>query len=353
MYKMLEKVKGVVQEPRGPGSSVEGRLNRSIIPPRPSGLPEVSLAHLTSELLARIRDGVLNSEGTVVVGCQIQDALQVALDIHLNRLSRRHYRDMYGVFYEWVEPIRPTLDGATIVELGCGSINPFGLLFLFLMVGARRCIAVDLDDIQDISRAVKAAAECAGMMLVDPKQLVGDYPITREQVLQNIASFDLAKLHAGDSSGIDVERLSYLQEPLEALTLQDGVADLIISNATLEHIDILDDTIGEMARITRKGGFGIHNIDGADHRRYWDPAVHPLEFLTVACDKGLVHGSNRIRPAQFGPLFERHGFEVMSFLPHERVDIDTALRKRFAEPFRSMSNQVLTVIGGKLVVRRR
>jgi hypothetical protein len=221
------------------------------------------------------------------------------------------------------------------------------------MVGARRGIAIDLDTIQDVSKAARAAADCAAMMLIDPKQLVGDYPITREQVLQNIASFDLAKLNAGDLSGIDVGRLSYLQEPLEALTLQDGVADLVISNAVLEHIQSLDHTIAEMARITRKGGFGIHNIDGSDHWRYTDPACHPLEFLAIADDQAMVHGSNRLRPTQFGPLFERHGFEIISFTPYEVVDIDATVRKRLAEPFRTLPNEVLTVVGGKLAVRRR
>lgn len=331
---------------------LEGRLNRSMVPSRPRNLQGISLSDLSGELLARIQEGVFNSEVTVQIGCQLQDALQAALDIHANRNSRKHYEDLFGVFYGWVEPPRPILDGVTIVELGCGSINPFGLLFLFLMVGARRGIAVDLDDIQDISKAVKAAAECAGLMLVDPKQLVGDYPITRAQILNNIASFELTKMNAGDRAGIDGERLVHLQEPMAALSLRDGEADLLISNATLEHLEKIDDMIAEMARITRTGGYGIHNIDGADHRRYWDPAVHPLEFLTEAHGHGLVHGSNRIRPPEFGPLFERHGFEVMSFAPYERLDIDSALRKRFAEPFRSMPNEVLSVIGGKLVVRR-
>jgi SAM-dependent methyltransferase len=335
-----------------PGWVSDGRLNRLAIPPRPTGLHNISIQELTGELVARINEGAFSKEATILFGWHIQDALEVALDVHCNRMSRRRYRDLFGTFYEWVGPPRPYLEDTTIVELGCGSINPYGFLFLFLMLGARRGIAVDRDAIQDISRSVRHVADCAGMMFTDPKQLVGDYPITRQQVLQNISSFDLAKLNAGDTSGIDIERLYYCQDPMEALSLRDGEADLVISNATLEHIEDVAATIEEMARITRKGGFGIHNIDAADHHRYWDPTCHPLEFLTSPGDEPLVHSSNRIRPAEFCALFECHGFEIVEFTPYETVAVDATFRERLIEPFRAMPDEVLTIIGAKLVVRR-
>jgi SAM-dependent methyltransferase len=349
-----------VKQAASSSSLSEGRLNRVAIPSRPTGLGNISIEDLSGELFARTYEGEFSNDHTIPIGCQIQDALTVALDVHHNRFSRRYHRDLWERYRDAfvmvgggpLEPPRPRLNGATIVDLGCGSINPYGLLFLFLMLGARRGIAVDLDTFQDISRSARAIADCAGMMLIDPKQLVGDYPITREQVLLNIASFDLGKMNAGDPSGIDMERLIYRQERMAALSLRDGEADLGISNATLEHIDTLDDTIAEMARITRKGGFGVHFIDGADHRRYQDPACHPLEFLTTEGNETIVEGSNRIRPTEFGPMFERHEFEIISFTPYETVEVDTTLRKRLAEPFRSMPNEVLAVIGGKLVVRR-
>jgi SAM-dependent methyltransferase len=342
-----------VKEVMDSGLASEGRLNRFAPPPRPPELCDVSLAELVGELLVRIQHGAFTAnETTILLGYQLQASLQSALDVHNNRMSRKRYRDQFGAFYEWVGPPRPKLEGATVVELGCGSINPFGVLFLFLMLGAQRGIAIDLDTIQDFSRSIKVAADCAAMMLIDPGQLVGDFLITREQVLRNIASFDLTKMNAGDPSGIDATRLSYRQEPLASLSLESGQADLVISNAVLEHIEPGDGTIAEMARITRKGGFGIHTIDGSDHRRYGDSSCHPLEFLMAPEGQRLVHGSNRIRPTEFGLLFEQHGFKVMGFAPFETVEIDLALRERFAEPFRSMPNDVLAVIGGKLIVRR-
>ena len=70
----------------------------------------------------------------------------------------------------------------------------------------------------------------------------------------------------------------------------------MISAAFFEHITSVDATIVEIARTTRKGGIGIHIIDGADHRRYFDPKCHPIEFLTETTDAEIVHSSNRIRP---------------------------------------------------------
>ena len=333
--------------------SAEGRLERIEYPSRPEELGNLQLADLCSELLARIQNGdFVTNEATIVSGYQIQTALQRALDVHNNRVSRKRYQDLFSTFTYHTRAVQPRIEQATVLDLGCGSINPFGFLFLFLMLGAQRGVAIDLDPIQDITSAVKALADCAAMMLVDPSQLVGGYPITRDQILKHIASFDLGKLNAGDPSGIDTSRLNYRREPLNRLPFQNAEADIVMSNAVLEHIGQVEEVIAEMARVTRKGGIGIHTIDGSDHRRYSNPTCHPLELLTVADGNDLVHGSNRIRPAEFGSLFQQHGFEVLLFTPFETVEIDALMQKRFVEPFRSMSSESLVVIIGNLVVRR-
>lgn len=335
------------------GATPAGRLNRPLIPGRPIALRRVSLAKLSSELLARIEAGSFGAnEASILLGCELHEALGVVLDVHNNRLSGRRYSDLFGAFYEYVGPLRPRLDGATIVELGCGSINPYGLLFLFLMLGAQRGIAIDLDGIQNMPRAVKALADLSAMMLIHPKDIIGDYSITREQMLQNIASFDLSRLHSSDVLGLDAERLSYRRESVQALSLLDGEVDYMISNAFFEHVPRIEDAIVELARVTRTGGIGVHTIDGSDHRRYDNPACHPLEFLTEASKELIVHGSNRIRPLQFAPMFEKHGFEVIAIEPFERVDFTLELRNRFVEPYRSMTDEMLAVTIAKIVVRR-
>src|SRR5437660_8322838 len=135
---MEQTVENLSEGARTEAPALEGRLNRPMIPLRRAGLEDISLTDLGGELWARINEGAFTAdEGRIVLGSQIQDALQRALDVHNNRLSKRRYRDQFGAFYGWIEPPRPVLQQMTIVELGCGSINPFGLLFLFLMIGAR------------------------------------------------------------------------------------------------------------------------------------------------------------------------------------------------------------------------
>jgi uroporphyrinogen-III synthase len=74
--------------------------------------------------------------------------------------------------------------------------------------------------------------------------------------------------------------------------------------------------------------------------------------LEESTTEELLHGSNRVRPSEFVALFKRHGFEVVAFMPFETIDVPTKLRDQFIEPFRSMSADVLSVIGARLLVRK-
>jgi SAM-dependent methyltransferase len=267
-------------------------------------------------------------------------------------MSRKWYALLFETVYSGWGSIRPKIENETIVDLGCGSVNPYGVLFLLLMLGAKRGIAIDLDEIQDVQQAVQALGDCAAMMLIDPKGLVGDHSISRANVLQNITSFDLGRLGAGDPSGIDSDRLCFRRESVTNLSLSDGEADLVISHTFLEHVPCVEHAIAEMARVTRKGGFGAHLIDGADHRRYLDPNCHALKFLEESTSDTLVHVSNKVRPREFIPVFEHHGFELVEFVPFEKIEVSLELRKQFAEPFRSMPLDSLSVIGARLLVRK-
>ena len=46
------------------------------------------------------------------------------------------------------------------------------------MLGARRGIAVDLESIEDESRAVRALAQCAEYVLIDTESVFGSHSIT-------------------------------------------------------------------------------------------------------------------------------------------------------------------------------
>ncbi|MDT7813179.1 MAG: hypothetical protein QOJ42_3095 [Acidobacteriaceae bacterium] len=330
-----------------------GCLHRPLIQERSPALIDTNLEALTSEVLARVGEGSFGaSEEAILLGSEIHRTLRGALDVHNNRFSRRRFRDLFDAFYGLVAPPAPRLADATIVDLGCGSLNPYGLLFLFLMLGARRGIAIDLDEVYDWSNAVRGLAELAATMLIAPSELVGEYSITAEEVLRNIGSFDLARLDAGDRSGLDPGRLIHRRESVHGLSLATAEVDLLFSNAFFEHIPAVEDAIAELARVTRPGGMGVHVIDCTDHRRYQDSAVHPLQFLTEVHTGPLVYGSNRMRPSEFAALFERYGFEVVTLDAFQCTTVDDELRGRLVEPFQSMPEECLAVTMAKLVVRR-
>jgi SAM-dependent methyltransferase len=257
------------------------------------------------------------------------------------------------MFHGWITPEKPPIQNATYVELGCGSLNPFGTLFLFLMLGARRGVAVDLDPIQDEKAALSALADLVAFMLIDPHRILADYPIARQSILDNIASFDLAKLGSGDHDGVDRDRLSFRQETVHSLSLEDSEADVVYSNSFLEHISRAEAGVAELSRITRPGGMGIHNIDLSDHRRYGDSSHHMLAFLQDDSGEELVGESNRLRLPDFVRMFEHQGFDVLATRVYHSADMSEELRSTFIEPFRSMNLADLEAAGVVIVTRKR
>lgn len=328
-----------------------GTLNAFEYPkPRPD-LAALSLADLSAEVVARLAGGesYLRDRDLVLAG-QLQDLLDTRLDVHLNRFSRRRYFDLTQPILQRFAPAE-FRDG-TIVDLGAGSLNPFAFGFLFLMLGARRAYAVDLDAVQDSERAVRALATAAEWLLIEPERVTGLNGLDRNVLLQNLDGFDLAKLARGDEQGIAADRLIYLSESIEALSLDDGEADLVSSVSLLEHVDNIEAVIDSLWRITKRGGLGHHVVDFVDHRLYGGEVVSPFEFLKLASDDSIVHGCNRLRGGQLRALFEGRGF-VVEQMDSCRTDPLTDVQQRqFVEPYRSMAREDLMMTCARIFVRR-
>ena len=281
---------------------------------------------------------------------QLQDFLDARLDVHLNRFARRRYFDLVQPILARL-PVADLRDG-TIVDLGAGSLNPFAFGFLFLMLGARRAYAVDLDVIQDPERAVRALATAAEWLLVEPELVTGLGDLDRRTLLGNLEGFDLAALARGNAEGIAADRLVYLSESIEALSLADGEADLVSSVSLLEHVDNIEGVIDSLWRITKKGGLGHHVVDFVDHRLYGDEVTSPFEFLKLASSDSIVHGCNRLRSGQLRALFERRGFVVERMDPCRTDPLTDAQQRQFVEPYRSMPREDLMMTCARFFMRR-
>ncbi len=286
-----------------------------------------------------------------LLGDAVCERLAATLEVHENRFSRRRFCDLFGAFYRYLAEPRPHIEGATFLDLGCGSVNPLGMSLLMCMLGAARGIGVDLDGVQDAPRAARGMARLADAMLQDPTQIVADYPITRDQIARNLRGIDVESLRKGEPQGVG-PRLTLLNESAARLPLDAGSVDVMISNSFLEHIEDIDSILAEVGRVTAKGGFGIHGIDGVDHRFYIDKSRHLLDFLREP-GRGRSGNSNRIRPLEYPAIFDRHGFSVQQVIPLRTVPLTSEEIAGFAEPWSTMPREMLEVATATVVTRKR
>lgn len=155
----------------------------------------------------------------------------------------------------------------------------------------------------------------------------------------------------------NAEKLICIKSGLEHLPqIQDDMVDVSFSNAVFEHFVYPKEAVKELARITKKGGLGFHQIDLRDHRDY----DKPLEFLTFPkkmfqCMSKLNHAhfGNRLRYSEYNQLFENYGFEV-EFKPDSVADdsyLDQILKKAIKK-YRKMPKEEVGTLGGRFFLRK-
>lgn len=316
-------------------------------------LKQFSISDLLSELLGRTdADAVASTEEQAFLGHRLSHELRRFSDVHLNRSSVTNLRNVYGALVRPQIDYRLPVKEASWVELGCGSINPWALSFLLLALGARQAIPIDLDPVGDPASACRTLAEVAKTLLVDPAAIIGRdaEEITAHDVLNNLEGFDLERLSRGSVAGLST-RLGYRAESVYELTAPPASADVVVSNAFLEHVPDADRAVQALARITKPGGYGVHIIDTIDHWSYGDPSTGPLDFLKAESTQPLVNGCNRVRPKEFMSLFERHGFEVLHASYSNVVPLTEEERRTFVQPWSSMPIEDLAPTVVNLVVR--
>src|SRR5262249_25873561 len=151
--------------------------------------------------------------------------------------------------------------------------------------------------------------------------------------------------------------LTYGLATAERLPLHDASVDLTISHSTLEHVRALEPSVRELARITRPGGLGVHQVDLADHLR----ADAPLRLLSYSRRRWELTAShrrgwtNRLRLPDHLRAFSAAGFavervEVIRWLPEAEV---AAVRATLHPDFRHLDDEALRALGFLCVVRRR
>jgi SAM-dependent methyltransferase len=179
-----------------------------------------------------------------------------------------------------------------------------------------------------------------------------------------------ANMPEADTSGLDkilAEKayppnvIKLFSTSLEELNgIEDESIDVVFSNAVLEHIVSPPRSFQQLARVTRKGGLGFHQVDFRDHR----DMSRPLEFLLMKdAEFGLEfedrHGEcgNRWRHWEYLDLFSQVGFELINFSPNIFADeiylqSFTPRIRRTASRHRNVSADELRIVSGLITVKR-
>jgi SAM-dependent methyltransferase len=174
----------------------------------------------------------------------------------------------------------------------------------------------------------------------------------------------------GPSSALDLvieseahcsSAISCISEPAEAMvSLPDETFDLTISNAVLEHVSDAKAVSQSLTRVTKSGGFGIHQIDFRDHLDF----KQPLEFLLLsrsAYERVFreSHGErgNRLRFSEWLSFFKSSYFDLIDVEINESAS-DDYLRgfiptlRVSSSSYRTWAVDDLRILGARILVRK-
>jgi SAM-dependent methyltransferase len=165
-------------------------------------------------------------------------------------------------------------------------------------------------------------------------------------------------LSAGAYRDDVIERISC---PLEAVPMPSDSVDCVVSTAVLEHVFDVKRSFAQLLRITRPGGFGLHQVDFRDHRDF----NRPLEYLLLSEDEfqnlfAACHAEcgNRYRASEFAGAIRAAGFEMLGLqgtafnTPDYLADFLPRLRAVSASPYRDTAAEDLHVLSGFFKIRK-
>lgn len=181
---------------------------------------------------------------------------------------------------------------------------------------------------------------------------------------------------SGPGTSLDLDSLQMTVEqgriPKEAVRLVRGnllqargigpeSQDAVFSNAVLEHVAQLPETLAELARVTRPGGLGFHQIDFRFHPRESDPLrfllFSPAKYERLRSFTGRGCGSC-LRLSQYERLFAEAGFRILRREVTQRIEPEylerfrRRLKRRRNSLYRDWPKEDLEILSARLEVVR-
>jgi SAM-dependent methyltransferase len=231
------------------------------------------------------------------------------------------------------------LNDKIVMEYGPGDLP--GVAALLVGRGARKVYCVDRFPL--VSLSVKNSRVLADLIAGEPEP-------ARSRVKACLRD------PSHPSAGFDASSIEYLVRP-SGLSQLEGVVDLVISRAVLEHVNDLEATFRDMVRAMRPGAVAIHLVDLRSHGLHVDNA---LDFLTwskwlwdrMYSDKGVP---NRWRIDRYRDIVARLPVDLIVLEPTRLASPDDvrSVRPRLAVPFRNVGDEDLRCLGFWMVFRKR
>lgn len=193
------------------------------------------------------------------------------------------------------------IHGKNILEIGPGT--NFGAMFLLQALGASQVAVAD-------RFLVEYDAAFHPVFYTKLLSKAGeDFPGAQMEILEK----------AVQNRSHDQENFASYKCGLEDMApIPDSSFDIVVSNAVLEHLEDPAPAFAELARVTKRGGYGFHQVDFRNHNDF----SRPLEFLLMpeAEQNSFIMSrdyscGNGWRASEYKTLFERNSFSVKAIQP--------------------------------------
>jgi predicted SAM-dependent methyltransferase len=210
-------------------------------------------------------------------------------------------------------------DGVSLVELGTGWIHWFGL-YLRLHVNGR--VKLELYDVWD-NRQLDALRDAFREL---KNRWMNNASVSESQRNQldsiiNARTFEDLYKKVGANYTIDSNGL--------LKPYRDESYDAVFSFHVLEHVgrDSIEDSIGDMYRMLKPGGYCIHQIGIDDHLSHYDSKESKKNYLRYSralrkcIFENVVQYHNVLQGEDFLRFFQSSGFDIVE-VDRERCDLD-------------------------------
>lgn len=227
------------------------------------------------------------------------------------------------------------LNGAHIVDYGCGAHNPFSQAAILLANGARQVTCIE-PSIISRSLSIAAVMQTVIAIFTDPDAFLLEGG-SGDQMRERLAGVDWKRLLSDGGSG-PVKLLNSLGEISEKF-------DLMISTSVLEHLKEPEREFDLMNTWMNRDGVAVHSVDFTDHR-HTDPDYHPFKFYFDGMHKDI----NGLRVSQLDRLLRDAGlFTTLSRVLEHDEDLN---RAKLVPRYSDLSDQDLHTRGATFTLRK-